>query len=212
MNTNITTRNQLLAEKIMKGLESRNMVGHFANNKEEALQIALELIPEGASIGWGGSSSVREIGLMDAIQNGNYTLYNRDNAPDLAARKAIERQIFGANFFLCSSNAITEDGILVNIDGNSNRVAAIAYGPDQVIMVVGMNKVAKDVDAALSRARNTAAPINAMRFPIETPCKHTGSCADCKSPSTICCQFLVTRYSKHAGRIHVILVNDTLGY
>ena len=107
---------------------------------------------------------------------------------------------------------ITEDGILVNIDGNSNRVAAIAYGPESVIMIVGMNKVAKDVDAAISRARNEAAPINAMRFDLDTPCKKTGSCMNCMSKDTICCEFLITRFSRHPGRIKVILVGEDLGF
>lgn len=212
MDKNMQIRNKLLAEKVIKGLESRNMSGYYAETKEEALQKALELIPEGSSIGWGGSASINEIGLRDAVINGNYTVYNRDIAPTKEERKEIELKIFGADCFLCSTNAITEDGVLVNIDGNSNRVAAIAYGPSRVIMIVGMNKVAKDIDAALSRARNIAAPVNAQRFPLDIPCKKTGSCADCKSIDTICCEFLITRYSRHADRFHIILVNDTLGY
>ena len=170
------------------------------------------LIPEGASVGWGGSMSLDEIGLRDALINGNYQVFNRDTCSTPEEKREVELMIFGCDYFLCSSNAITEDGILVNIDGNSNRVAAIAYGPKKVIMVVGMNKVAKDFDAALSRARNIAAPINAQRFPIDTPCKHNGSCVNCKSADTICCEFLVTRYSRHADRFHIILVNEELGY
>ena len=107
---------------------------------------------------------------------------------------------------------MTQDGILVNIDGNSNRVSALAQGPRKVIIIVGMNKICDDVDGAMKRARNVAAPINAQRFGLDTPCSKTGMCMDCKSPDTICCQFLITRYSKHAGRIHVILVNDNLGF
>jgi len=209
---NQLNRNKILADKVIKGLESRNMSGYYAETKEEALAKALELIPEGSSIGWGGSVSVSEIGLREAVINGNYEVFNRDNCQTPEEKREIELKIFGSDFFLCSSNAITEDGILVNIDGNSNRVAAIAYGPKKVIMIVGMNKVAKDFDAALSRARNIAAPINAQRFPLDTPCKKNGSCANCKSRDTICCEFLVTRYSRHADRFHIILVNDELGY
>lgn len=209
---NQLNRNKILADKVIKGLESRNMSGYYAETKEEALAKALELIPEGSSIGWGGSVSVSEIGLREAVINGNYEVFNRDNCQTPEEKREIEIKIFGSDFFLCSSNAITEDGILVNIDGNSNRVAAIAYGPKKVIMIVGMNKVAKDFDAALSRARNIAAPINAQRFPLDTPCKKNGSCANCKSRDTICCEFLVTRYSRHADRFHIILVNDELGY
>lgn len=211
MDQNIFTRNELLAQKVIKGLESRNMTGYYAKTKEEALQKALELIPEGSSIGWGGSASIAEIGLKDAVCNGNYTVYNRDTCPPEEKRQT-ELKIFGCDYFLCSSNAITEDGILVNIDGNSNRVAAIAYGPQHVVMIVGMNKIAKDENAALLRARNIAAPCNAQRFPIDTPCKKTGACVNCLSKDTICCEFLITRYSRHAGRFHIILVNEELGY
>lgn len=211
MDQNIYTRNELLAQKVIKGLESRNMSGYYAKTKEEALQKALELIPEGSSIGWGGSASIAEIGLKDAVCNGNYTVYNRDTCSPEEKRQT-ELKIFGCDYFLCSSNAVTEDGILINIDGNSNRVAAIAYGPQHVVMIVGMNKIAKDENAALLRARNIAAPSNAQRFPIDTPCKKTGSCVNCLSKDTICCEFLITRYSRHAGRFHIILVNEDLGY
>ncbi len=212
MDANRVSRNQKLAEKIIKGLQARNSEGYYAETKEEALQIALDLIPKGSVIGWGGSVSVEEIGLKDAVRQGDYQVLDREGCKDLAEKKAVERQIFSSDYFLCSSNAITEDGILVNIDGNSNRVAAIAYGPDNVVMVIGMNKVAKDVDAAIYRARNEAAPINAQRFPLNTPCKLTGSCANCMSKDTICCEFLITRFSRHAGRIKVILVGEDLGF
>lgn len=212
MDNNITTRNQMLAQKVIKGLESRNMTGYYVETKEEALQKALEIIPKGSSIGWGGSVSIAEIGLKEAVCNGDYTVFNRDVCATPEEKREVELKVFGSDYFLCSSNAITEDGILVNIDGNSNRVAAIAYGPLHVVMIVGMNKVAKDIDSALSRARNIAAPINAQRFPLDTPCKKNGSCANCKSMDTICCEFLITRFSRHAGRIHVILVNEELGY
>ena len=119
---------------------------------------------------------------------------------------------YDADFYLMSANAMTEDGILVNIDGNSNRVSALAQGPRKVIVIAGMNKVCDDVDGAMKRARNVAAPINAQRFGLNTPCAKTGSCMNCKSPDTICCQFLITRFSRHPGRIHVILVNDSLGF
>ena len=212
MNEKKNVRNILLAEKVIKGLQSRNMEGYFAQTKEDALKIALEFIPSGASVGWGGSASIEEIGLKKAVCEGDYVVYNRDICKTPEEKRETEIKIFGCDYFLSSSNAITEDGILVNIDGNSNRVAAIAYGPLHVVMIVGMNKVAADFDNALSRARNIAAPINAQRFPLDTPCKKTGACANCKSRDSICCEFLVTRYSRHAGRIHVILVNEELGY
>ena len=206
------TRNRLLSDKIIKGLQSRNMSGYFTETKEEALSKALDLIAEGSSIGWGGSASIQEIGLKDAVLSGNYTVYNRDTCTDPISKREVELNIFSADYFLCSTNAITEDGILINIDGNSNRVAAIAYGPLHVIMIVGMNKVSKDEQDGMTRARNIAAPINTQRFPLSLPCRETGSCMNCKSKDTICCQFLTTRYSRHPGRIHVILVNENLGF
>lgn len=207
-----TVRNEMLAGKVIKGLESRGMEGFYAGTKEEALKIALELLPEGSAVGFGGSVSVDAIGLKEAVCSGNYQVYNRSICKTEEEKREIELATLGSDFLLCSTNAITEDGILVNIDGRGNRVAGIVYGPRNVIMVVGMNKVVKTLEDAWSRARNEAAPINAQRFPLQTPCKKTGSCADCKSPDTICCQFLVTRFSKVPKRIKVILVNEELGF
>ena len=209
MNENITKRNDLLSQKVIKGLESRNMKGFYAKDRKEALRIALDLIPEGSSITMGGSVSAAEIGLVDAVKNGNYEFIDRNEAAD---RRQAALAAYDVDVFLASCNAMTEDGVLVNIDGNANRVSAIAHGPRKVLFIVGMNKVCKDVDSAMKRARNVAAPINAQRFGLETPCAKTGSCMDCKSPDTICCQFLITRYSRHADRIYVILVNDHLGF
>ncbi|MCI6120758.1 MAG: lactate utilization protein [Lachnospiraceae bacterium] len=212
MDINRIKRNKMLGEKIIKGLESRNMEGYYAENAEEALAKALEWIPEGSSVAWGGSMSIGEIGLKQAICEGNYQAYNRDAAKSPEEKRKIELITYDCDFFLASSNAITEDGVLVNVDGMANRVSAIANGPRNVIMIVGMNKVVKDVDNAHSRARNEAAPINAQRFQLDTPCAKTGACFDCKSPDTICCQILITRYSKVPKRIKVILVNDELGF
>ena len=209
MNENITKRNELLATKVIRGLESRNMSGYYAATKEEALAKALELIPEGASIAMGGAMSAHEIGLVEALKTGNYNFIDRDAMED---NRAAMLAAYDADFFLSSTNAMTEDGELVNIDGNSNRVSAIAQGPKKVLFIVGMNKVCSDLDGAMKRARNVAAPINAQRFGLSTPCSRTGACMDCKSPDTICCQFLITRFSRHKDRIHVILVNDSLGF
>ena len=208
MNQNIVKRNELLAQKVIKGLESRNMTGYYAASKEEALKTALSLIPEGSSVTMGGSMSAQEIGLVAAVKEGNYRFIDRHAGDPRAAMLAG----YDADVFLSSVNAMTDDGVLVNIDGNSNRVSAICQGPNKVIFIVGMNKVCGDLDGAMKRARNVAAPTNAQRFGLSTPCAKTGKCMDCKSPDTICCQFLITRFSRHAGRIHVILVNDTLGF
>lgn len=209
MNENIVKRNALLAQKVIKGLQSRNMSGYYAATKEEALEKALELIPKGSSVTMGGCMSAEEIGLVDALKKGEYNFIDRNAYAD---KREAMLLAYDADVFLSSANAMTEDGILVNIDGNSNRVSAIAQGPKKVVFIVGMNKVCDDVDGAMKRARNVAAPINAQRFGLATPCVKTGSCMNCKSPDTICCQFLITRFSRHEGRIHVILVGDNLGF
>lgn len=209
MNTNITKRNELLAQKVIKGLASRNMTGYYAASKQEALDTALGLIREGSTVTMGGGMSVHEIGLVDALKDGNYNFIDRD---EIADKRAAMLAAYDADVFLSSTNAMTEDGELVNIDGNANRVSALAQGPRKVILIVGMNKVCSDLDGAMKRARNVAAPINAQRFGLNTPCAKTGACMNCKSPDTICCQFLITRFSHHADRIHVILVNDDLGF
>ena len=209
MNPAMNKRNELLARTVIKGLESRNMSGYYASSREEALRIALDLIPEGSSVTMGGAMSAHEIGLVDALKNGNYQFIDRDAYED---KRAAMLAAYDADVFLSSANAITSDGVMVNIDGNSNRVSAIAQGPKKVVFIVGMNKVCGDIDGAIKRARNVAAPINVQRFGLNTPCSKTGACMNCKSPDTICCQILITRYSRHAGRIHVILVNDSLGF
>lgn len=205
----IAMRDEKLAARIIEGLEARNMKGYFAKTKEEALKVALSIIEKGSKVTNGGSVSIKEIGLVDEMINGDYDYCNRDAATD---KRAAELFAYDCDYFLGSANAITEDGVLVNIDGNSNRVSAYAYGPKHVILVVGLNKVAKDVDSALKRAKNVAAPINKQRFGGTSPCTKTGSCMNCLSTDTICCQFLITRYSRHAGRIHVILVDESLGF
>lgn len=208
MDENSKKRNEALAKTVIKGLESRNMSGYYAAGKEEALKLALQLIPQESTIAMGGCLSANEIGLIQALENGNYRYIGRSK---LSPREGL-MAAYDADIFLSSANAVTSDGILVNIDGNANRVSCIAQGPGKVIFVVGMNKVCDDLDSAMKRARNVAAPMNAQRFDINTPCKETGKCFDCKSADTICCQFLITRYSRHTDRIHVILVNDVLGF
>ncbi|MBR0437492.1 MAG: lactate utilization protein [Clostridia bacterium] len=209
MDPNITKRNELLAQKVIKGLQSRNMSGYYAATREEALKIALSLIETGSSVTMGGALSAHEIGLVDAVRAGDYRFIDRGAYAD---KRQAMLDAYDADWFLSSVNAMTEDGVLVNIDGNANRVSAIAQGPKHVLFIVGMNKVTSDIDGAMKRARNVAAPTNAQRFGLNTPCAKTGACMNCKSPDTICCQFLITRFSRHRDRIHVILVNDNLGF
>jgi hypothetical protein len=170
------------------------------------------MIPKGATIGWGGSTSLTEIGLKQAVCEGDYTVYNRDTCKTPEEKREIELKAMTSDFFLASTNAITEDGILVNVDGNANRIAAIAFGPKNVILIAGMNKVVRDEAAAVYRARYETAPVLAQRFPVDTPCKKAGVCTDCLAQDCICNQILTTRFSKYKGRIKVILINDTVGY
>lgn len=208
-----TKRNQLRAQQLIQALKQRNMEASYAATKEEALEQALAWIPESSCIGWGGSVSIDAIGLKDAVRQGNYRVIDRDTAANAEEKEAMYRRILAdCDYFLTSTNAISQDGVLVNIDGTANRLAAMCYGPRHVLYIVGMNKVVATAEDALHRARNEAAPINAMRFGLKTPCSKTGCCYDCKSPDTVCCQILFTRFNHVPGRVKVILVDDSLGY
>ena len=205
-------RNEKLGARVVAALESRNMEAYYVETKEEAVKKALELIPKGSSINMGGAASVKECGLYDAISNGEYEFYDRDKVKTPEEKEEIARKAFSSDYFLGSVNAMSEDGVFINIDGNANRVAAYAFGPKNVLLIVGMNKVVKTQEDAMSRARNEAAPVNAQRFGIDTPCSKAGSCFDCKSPECICCQILVTRFSRQKGRFKIILVDENLGF
>ena len=206
-------RNDLLAQKVISGLESRNMEAYYVQTKKEALDKALELIPEGSSVSRGGTMSASDIGLMDALHGkGTYEIYDRETANSNDERDEIALKAFSVDYYLGSANALTEDGILVNIDGLANRVAAYAYGPRHVLLIVSMNKVTKSLEGAMERARTVASPVNAQRFGLETPCAKTGTCADCKHQQCICCNILITRFSRIPKRIKVILVNENLGF
>ena len=207
----VTKRNDLLAEQVIKNLKSRQMEGHYVQTKEEALALALELIPEGSSISWGGSMSIKAIGLPEALHKGNYKVLDRDLCATPEEKAEMMHQALNCDYFLASCNAISEDGILVNIDGNANRVAAISYGPENVLMIVGMNKIVRSAEDAYARAKYVAAPINGQRFE-GLPCAKTGVCSNCKSPNSISCQTLITRFSHVTDRIKVILVNEELGF
>lgn len=197
---------------MVKNLRSRHFDAYYCENKEEALVKALELIPEGASVGWGGALSAQQIGLIDAIRQGNYTAIDRDVVSDPVEKKKVMKQALLADVFIAGANALSLDGQMVSIDGNGNRVAAIVYGPESVIVIAGMNKVVDSLELAVHRARTVAAPMNMQRFHLQTPCDVTGSCANCRSEGCICNQILITRNSKPAGRIKVILVGEELGF
>ena len=205
---------KLRAQTIIKGLEKRNMEGVFCETKEDALAKALSYIEEGSSVTWGGSMSISEIGLMDAVKNGNYEIIDRSVAKNYDEQREIFSKAVLADYYLMSSNAITLDGELINIDGTGNRVACLTYGPKNVIMIVGMNKVVNDVEDGIKRVRNFASPPNTLRLGLKTPCSMTGRCGDCYGDACICSQIVVTRRQSAAmrGRIKIILVGESLGY
>lgn len=200
------------AQVLVKNLQNRHFEAYYCQTKESALEKALELIPEGSSVGWGGALSAQQIGLLDAVNNGPYEAIDRDKTSTPAERDAAQKRALLADYFITGANALSIDGQMVNIDGNGNRVAAIIYGPKNVIVVAGMNKVVDSLDAAIVRARTVAAPMNKQRFALNTPCEVTGTCADCKSDGCICNQIVITRNCKPTGRIKMIIVGEELGF
>ncbi len=196
----------------LKNLKKRHFEAYYCATKEEALAKALELLPEGASIGWGGATSAEDIGLLNAVRTGNYRAMDRDTAKTPEERTEMMRACLMSDWFITGANALSLEGEMVNIDGMGNRVAAIVYGPKNVLVIAGMNKVMDTLEDAMTRARTVAAPINTQRFGTDTPCTVTGSCADCLSDGCICNQILVTRNCRPAGRIRFILVGEELGF
>ena len=195
----------------MKNLQNRHFDAWYCDTKEDALAKVLELIPEGAKIGWGGVLSAQQIGLFDALRSGNYDLLDRDLCKTQEEREQMMKDALFADVFLTGANGLSLDGQMVNIDGTGNRVGAIIYGPKKVIVIAGMNKVCDTLEEAVKRAREVAAPLNMMRFMKDTPCAATGKCGDCKAEGCICNQIVITRHCRPVGRIQFVLVGEQLG-
>lgn len=196
-----------------KALERNGMKAYVTENRDQALKKALALIKKGSTVGLGGSRTAAEIGLLDALRKGKYRLFDQYGGNlTKAENRELRKKGTHADFFVCGSNAVTEDGKLVNIDGLGNRLAAMCYGPEKVVIVAGRNKIVSDVDAAIDRVKNVAAPMNARRFGLSTPCARTGKCTDCSSPQRICSLTLVVDKQKTRNRVHVILINEELGF
>lgn len=208
----INPATEKLAATIIESFRKRNMEGFYCATAAEAVKKALSLMPEGSSITWGGSETLKESGLMNAVRERNYRLIDRACAKTPEESRAIYGEMVCADFFLTSTNAVTINGELVNIDGHSNRVACLCCGPQNVIVIAGINKLVPDAESGIRRVRNIAAPPNAMRLNKNTPCAKTGKCADCFSPDCICSQIVITRRSSIPNRIKVILVGEALGY
>lgn len=197
---------------LVKNLQKRHFDAYYCATKEEALAKALELIPGGSKVGWGGAYSAIQIGLPQALNEGNYNTIDRDKCATPEEKQKAARDCLDADFFLTGANGLSMDGQMVNIDGNGNRVAAIIYGPKNVLVIAGMNKVCDSLEAAVERARTVAAPMNQQRFQGKTPCTATAACADCLSENCICNQIVITRNCRPAGRIKFILVGEDLGF
>lgn len=210
---NVKIANRAKINTVIKNLEKRDITGYYANDREEALKMVLDMIPEGAVVGKGGSETLNQLGIIPVLQEGNYTYLDPFGDPDPDKAKAVKRAIFSADVMLTSANAITLDGEIVNIDGTGNRMAAVIWGPDKVIYVVGSNKIVADVDDAVDRIRCDACPPNCIRLGKNTPCAKTGKCGNCLSlGNTVCCHTVVTRFSSIKDRVHVVLVNENMGF
>ena len=205
-------RNERLAKTLIKNLQRRHIEGFYCATGADAVKKVSELIEDGNSVTWGGTMTVRDLGIPDFLRSrGTLEVLDRDLVETPEEKQDIYLKAFSADVYLTSANAISEDGVIVNIDGNGNRVAAITWGPKKVIFVIGLNKVAQSVEAALSRARGTASPVNAARFDIKTPCQVDGVCHNCNSTDSICNYVHFLRNSPK-GRHVVVLVGENLGY
>lgn len=216
----IARQRALSAAQIVKNLRARKFEAWYCQSGREAAEKAVSLIPANSAVSWGGSVTIHEIGLVGRLRGGGFALIDRDRAETIEERFELMRQSLLCDVYLTSANAISEDGVFVNVDGVGNRVAAVAFGPKAVIVIVGMNKVCKTAEDARSRARNYAAPTNALRvsanpllkMPEKTPCAATGICSNCKSDECICSFIVETRMCKIPGRIKIILVGESLGF
>ena len=200
------------ADKIIAAMKTRQMECIYFDNRKDMLEYLKAVIPAKATAAWGGSMTLKDSGVIDLLRGGLCKIIDRDAAKTPEEAHKCMHQAFNADCYFLSANAITMDGKLVNIDGNGNRVAALIYGPKDVYVIAGMNKVVKDEEAAMDRIKNMAAPMNAMRLTTGAPCTKTGNCMHCKGSGTIRCHTVVTRYSRHPGRIKVLLVGEELGY
>ncbi len=205
--------NETKIQNTIKALENNNMKGYLASDKDELIRIIDALTTEGDTVSCGGSMTLFETGIIDYLRSGRFNFLDRYKdkltKDDL---KELYRKTFSADVFFTSTNAITENGELYNVDGNGNRIAAMLYGPDKVIVVTGVNKIVKDINEAVERNKNMCAPANAKRLDTNTPCKVKGHCMDCSSPDRICCEYTVIKRQRVENRIHVIFLNENFGY
>lgn len=203
---------QTAAFGMIQKLEKRNIEGYFFEDSASCVDAIMQMMPPDSVVAWGGSETLKETGLMAALQSSPLTLIDRSQAKTPAEAREVYLKTVMSNYFFMSTNAITLEGELVNIDGNANRLACLLHGPEHVMIIVGMNKVVADVSGAVARIRNIASPANAKRLDRQTPCQHTGRCGDCLSPDCMCNHIVVTRRSGHPGRIKLFFIAEELGY
>lgn len=201
-----------LAKELIKNLKKRNIDGYYFESSAALCEHFKKSLPQDAVISWGGSETIKESGIMELIRKGSYTLIDRSTAKTPQESREIFSRAALSDYYFMSTNAITMDGELVNVDGSGNRVACLLYGPEHVCLIVGRNKIAPSLPSAMERVRNIAAPANTQRLNLETPCHATGRCADCLSPKCICSHTVITRRCGTPGRIQIYLVNEDLGY
>ena len=213
MDQNALWVKQMKIEATMKALAKNNFTPHFVENSSQLIALLSEMVPENSRVAVGGSMSLFESGVMDFLRSSNVEFWDR-YTPELTAEdiRQIYLKNFDADIYFTSSNAVTEDGCLFNVDGTGNRVAAMVYGPRQVFVIVGENKLVKDLPAAIARNREIAAPANAKRLNRETPCAKTGFCTDCNSPERICADYVLMKHQGRQDRVHVFIVGESLGY
>lgn len=195
--------------KVIERLEKNNMSAYFAGDREQLFCILSELIPDGCTVGHGGSVTLDECGVFDWLRQRDICFYDRDRSDDI---DECMRKSMTADVFVCSTNAVTEQGELYNVDGRGNRVSAMIYGPASVIVIAGANKIVPDISHAVKRIERMAAPMNAARLHTNTPCAMTGECAHCSCADRICCNYVVMSHQRKPGRIKVILLDEKLGY
>ncbi|EJP6471707.1 lactate utilization protein [Clostridium botulinum] len=213
MDKNIAWYIEKQVERTIKNLNSRNMEGYYINNIDQLLQKLKELIPENSIVGVGDSMTLFEAGVIDFLRDGNFNFLDKyQDKLTSDEKREIYIKNFSADSFICSTNAITESGELYNIDGNGSRVAPMIYGPKQVILIVGINKIVKNIEEAEYRVRSYTAPIDAKRLNKDTPCTKIGYCVDCKSSNRICNDFVVIRGQFIKGRIKILIIGENLGY
>ena len=200
-------------ERTIKALNDNNMNGYLVDTKEELIDKIKEIVEENAVVSCGGSMSLFETGVIGHLRSGRYKFLDRYKEGLTSEEiNKIFRDSFSADAYFSSSNAVTEDGNLYNVDGNGNRVAAMLFGPSKVILVVGENKIVKNIDEAIKRNREISAPANAKRLNKSTPCTKVGYCMDCKNKDKICREYTVVTSQGNKDRIHVIFLREEIGY